>query len=251
MIKYSLKSDVWKMLYSELTVAKNIHVKNESQTRRFIEAIFYMTKEGCRWRALPPNFGSWRAIHKRYLEWIKKGIIDALFSYFSKDFDSENILIDSTIVRAHSLASGYRKGKSAEEGFGRSKGGFTTKIHAVTDALGLPLKFLISPGQRNDIVYAPKLLQDFENVTILGDKGYDSNELLEQLSWQKCSAVIPPKKNRAIQREIDRHTYKERHLIEIFFKNLKLFRRIATRYDKKLTTYQGFITFASILMWLK
>ena len=251
MTKYVIKSGEWEKIFPILAAERVIYAKNELKTKRFFEAIHYLALEGCRWRALPRWYGKWRAVHKRYLEWCKKGIFDMLFAYFSKDFDGEYIMIDSTIVRAHPFAGGSQRIDGKCSGLGRSKGGFTTKIHAVVDALGLPLRLLLSAGQRHDIVYAEQLLKGFEGANVIGDKGYDSNKLINALQEQKCTIVIPSKRNRKIPRNIDRHIYKERHLVEIFFRKLKNFRRVFSRFDKEIVAYQGFVTFVSILMWLK
>ena len=76
------------------------------------------------------------------------------------------------------------------------------------------MKFILIPGQRNDITQAEALVEDIVNTMLLADKGYDSNALIEQLETQICIAVIPPKKNRNHQKDYDEHVYKERHLIE-------------------------------------
>ena len=75
-----------------------------------------------------------------------------------------------------------------KEALGRSKGGFTCKIHAVVDALGNPLKFKLTPGQRHDITQAPELISDAKNASIIADKGYDSDTLRDQIRSQNCRA---------------------------------------------------------------
>ncbi|AZL16105.1 transposase [Rickettsiales endosymbiont of Stachyamoeba lipophora] len=79
-------------------------------------------------------------------------------------------MIDSTIVRAHACSAGYYESSQDQEALGRSKGGFTTKIHALVDALGNPLKFILTPGQKNDITQAENLTKDIVNTTIIADK---------------------------------------------------------------------------------
>jgi transposase len=113
------------------------------------------------------------------------------------------------------------------------------------------LKFILTPGQRNDITQAQNLIKDFKNTTVIADKGYDSNALLDFIAEQKSIAVIPSKKNRKIQRKYDKHLYKERHLIECFFNKIKHFRRIFSRFDKTSTSFLGFLTFASVILCLR
>ena len=76
-------------------------------------------------------------------------------------------MIDATIVRAHACSAGYKEGSQDEESLGRSKGGFTTKIHAMVDALGNPLKFILTPGQRNDITQAQSLITNITNSIVI------------------------------------------------------------------------------------
>lgn len=160
-------------------------------------------------------------------------------------------MIDASIIRAHPCAAGYKKGQNDKEALGRSKGGFTTKIHAVVDALGLALRFTLTPGQRHDITQAPHLLQGFENSNIIADKGYDSNALIDQIHKQNCMPVIPPRSNRKTPRKYDKHLYKERHLVECFFNKIKHFRRIFSRFDKKSSSFIGFLSYASVILWLR
>lgn len=94
------------------------------------------------------------------------------------------------------------------------------------------------------------MLTDLEFVTLLGDKGYDSNEIVEFLTLRGAEVCIPPKANRTVQREYDRHLYKERNLVERFFNRLKQFRRLATRYEKNAQNFFGMLTLAATVIWL-
>jgi putative transposase len=134
---------------------------------------------------------------------------------------------------------------------GRSRGGLSTKIHAASDALGNPLRLIASPGQRNDIAFAHELVDGFQVNAAMADKGYDADHLHDKIASAGAQVVIPPKRNRKIQRAYDRDLYKERNLIERFFNKLKQFRRIATRYDKLLVNFIGFVKLAAIAIWLK
>ena len=87
------------------------------------------------------------------------------------------------------------------------------------------------------------------NATI-ADKGYDADHLSTR-SREQDAVVIPPKRNRKVQRPYDTDLYKERNRIERFFNKLKQFRRVATRYDKLLANFMGFVKLAAIAIWLK
>ena len=127
----------------------------------------------------------------------------------------------------------------------------STKIHAAGDALGNPLRLIGSPGQRNDIAFAHELVDGFEANVTIADKGYDADHLCEKIAESGSEVVIPPKRNRTVQRDYDADLYKERNIIERFFNRLKQFRRVATRYDKLLANFMGFVKLAAIAIWLK
>jgi transposase len=127
----------------------------------------------------------------------------------------------------------------------------STKIHALVDALGNPIGFHLTPGQRCDLDGADVLLNELATDTVLADKGYDADErVIERLEQQGKTAVIPPKCNRTVKREYDRDLYKARHLIENFFAQLKQYRAIATRYDKRAINFLGAIYLAAAVIWL-
>jgi len=134
---------------------------------------------------------------------------------------------------------------------GRSKGGLSTKIHAVVDALGNPVSFHLTSGQACDLDGADKLLPDLAADTVLADKGYDADErVIEPLRAQGKTVVIPPRRNRKHLRQYDKELYKARHLIENFFAKLKQYRAIATRYDKRAANFLGAIYLAASVIWL-
>jgi putative transposase len=142
------------------------------------------------------------------------------------------------------------KGADAQ-GLGRSRGGLSTKIHVATEALGLPVRLIASPGQRNDIAFAHDLIDGIEADATIAEKGYDADHLANRIAEAGKEVVIPPKRNRKVQRDYDVDLYKERNRIERFFNKLKQFRRVATRYDKLLANFMGFVKLAAIAIWLK
>lgn len=118
------------------------------------------------------------------------------------------------------------------------------------DALGNPLRCFLSGGEVADITHAQALLVGFDAKAVLADKGYDADELLNALAQQGIEAVIPPKSNRLLQRDYDRHLYKDRNLVERFFNRLKQFRRIATRYEKLARNFFAMLNLACAFIWL-
>lgn len=129
-------------------------------------------------------------------------------------------------------------------------GGWTTKIHAVVDALGNPLRIILSVGQRADSTQAESLLAGYETDALLADRGYDANELIEWLEQANTEVVIPSKKNRLVERQIDENLYKDRNKVERFFNKLKQYRRVATRYEKTANSFAGFVYLASAMILL-
>ncbi len=250
-MNYCIKSEDLENIIAVLKVRKDIRTGHEENLKRFISGICYVLRTGIQWRFLPKEYGSWRAVHKRFKQWSDKGIWKSIFESCQKNPDLEYVMVDSTIVRAHACAAGYEKDGNEKHALGRSKGGFTTKIHALCDALGNPLKFILTQGQRNDITKAEELIFHMHHTYVLADKGYDSNSFIENIKNQKSLPVIPPKRNRKIQRDYDQHVYKERHLIECFFGKMKHFRRVCSRFDKAMSAFMSFIHLAGALIWLR
>jgi transposase len=119
----------------------------------------------------------------------------------------------------------------------------------VADAQGQPIRFSLTGGQAHDAPQAIPLLTGIKAEGVIGDKGYDSDQILDFIQEQGAVAVIPPKSNRKAQREYDRELYKQRNLIERTFNKLKHWRRIATRYDRKSIYFLSVLYLASAVTW--
>lgn len=153
---------------------------------------------------------------------------------------------------------GTKKSDAQTEALGRSRGGYSTKIHALVDALGNPIAFVLSPGQDADISHAQELLDQLSEedrayvLAVLADKGYDSQALVKRIEdILSAKAVIPSRKSNKVQREYDKELYKDRNKVERFFNRIKHYRRISTRYDKSAGSYLAFIHLAAIMQWLR
>jgi transposase len=94
------------------------------------------------------------------------------------------------------------------------------------------------------------LLGDIFDAFVAGDKAYDAGPLVQMLADHRCTVVIPSKMDRASQRAIDRHLYKERCLVECFFQRIKRFRRISMRFEKLARNFLAFLHLACVLVWL-
>lgn len=119
------------------------------------------------------------------------------------------------------------------------------------DALGNPLRFVLTGGQSHDSTQAEALIDGYLFERLLADKSYDSDDILQLIADKEAEAVIPPRANRKEQREYDKHWYKERHLVECFINKIKHYRRIFSRFEKLAKRYLGFLCFAGTLIWLR
>ena len=134
---------------------------------------------------------------------------------------------------------------------GRSRGGLSTKIHALVDAEGRPIRISLSLGQAHDGTAAEELLANLTpGTTLLADKAYDSNAIREQAQEQDVWANIPPKSNRKGSFAFSTFLYRYRNLVERFFNKLKQFRGIATRYDRIPENFLAAIKLVSTHIWI-
>lgn len=121
----------------------------------------------------------------------------------------------------------------------------------VTDKIGRPLRFILTPGQRADVTQAPALLKGLQAKHVLADRAYDSGSLRAIIANMGASPVIPCLSTRKIQIAYDRTIYKARNAIERTFNKLKHFRRFATRYDRRDTYFLAFIHIAAAMLWTR
>lgn len=119
----------------------------------------------------------------------------------------------------------------------------------LADALGRPLRFVITAGQTGDVTQAPALLHGQTGDAVLADKAYDSNALRAIIADMGATAVIPSNRTRRIIIPHDAMAYKQRNRIERCFCRLKHFRRFATRYDRRSSHFAGFIHLAAAMIW--
>jgi transposase len=139
---------------------------------------------------------------------------------------------------------------SEDEALGRSRGGFSTKVSIAVDALGNPVRFILTAGQVHDICQAEDLIADLPFEKVIADKAYDANPFRGAVAASGGTAVIPSTANRSQPLPYDKRIYKERNLIERFINKIKHYRRIATRYDKTSLSYLSVLYLAGAMMWL-
>ncbi len=142
-----------------------------------------------------------------------------------------------------------RKRGARDQALGRSRGGLSTKIHMAVDAMGQPMRFILTGGQAGDAPQAIPLLTGVRATHVIADKGYDSDTILGFVRSRGSIPVIPPTSRRRMQREYDRELYKKRNLIERAFNRLKQWRRIATRYDRRSIYFMAALHLAAAITW--
>ena len=121
----------------------------------------------------------------------------------------------------------------------------------IADGQGRPLRFILTAGQRGDILMAPALLDGFKARAVLADKAYDSNALRQLIADSGAQAVIPSNRTRKVTIPHDQAAYKDRNLIERCFNKLKHFRRFATRYDRRAVYFLALIHLAAAMLWMR
>ena len=119
------------------------------------------------------------------------------------------------------------------------------------NGLGLPVKFILTPGQASDVGQAKTLIEGVPFEVVIADKGYDSQELVKAIEDKGGEAVVPSRSNAKAPRDTDWARYKDRNLVERFWSKAKQYRRVATRYEKKAQNFLAFVHVASIMILLR
>ncbi|WP_432177219.1 IS5 family transposase [Streptomyces sp. Tue6028] len=280
-----------------------------SDHRRVINGVLYRVRTGVQWRDLPERFGPWETVYKRHRRWSADGTWKMLLSRIQAAEDAAgridwDVSVDSTAVRAHQHAAGARRtpprgsskgarpgdepgrsgasetgrpaggGGQVGECLGRSRGGFTTKIHLVADGRCRLLAFILTPGHHGD---GPQLEPVLEQISVprtgvgrprtrpdhvLADKAYTSRENRRYLRRRGIRHTIPERLDQQQHRRrrgsrggrptgFDSERYKKRNTVERAINRLKGFRAVATRYEKRAYIYLGTITLAALAIWLR
>lgn len=127
----------------------------------------------------------------------------------------------------------------------------STKINALVDENGLPVRLVLTAGQAHDLKAAPRLLEGLSCRHVVADRGYDANALLDLIRASGAKAHIPSTSQRIVHRTVNKRIYRQRNLVERFFCKLKHFRRIATRFDKLARNFLAAVALASTRLWMR
>ena len=218
--------------------------------RRVLNGIFWVLRSGAPWRDLPDNFGPYTTCYNRFVRWRRAGVWNGIMNALAATHDATVQMIDTSIIRVHQHAACIARNK--RQSMGRSRGGLTSKIHAVVDTNGLPIRLALTAGEAHDNRLAGKLLSRLKSGTmLLADRGYDADWIRALAAEKGVWANIPPRCNRSEPICFSPYLYRARNLVERFFNKIKQCRRVATRYDKLAANYLAFIQLASIRLWLR
>ncbi|MFB9485530.1 IS5 family transposase [Streptomyces filamentosus] len=278
--------------------------------RQVIDGILHRVRTGVQWRDLPERFGPWKTVYERHRQWSADGTWERLLQQVQAEADAAgeidwDISVDSTIVRAHQHAAGartdpppppsFKRGRAGRtperdavaesrcppggggaggEGLGRSRGGFTTKLHLSADGRCRPLSLVVTPGQRADCTQFKPVLEKIrvprlgtgrprkKPDSLAADKAYSNGPCRDYLRRRGIRHTIPEKTDSQAARQrkgsrggrppgFDEERYKKRNTVERAINRLKQYRAIATRYDKRGYVFLGTVTAAAVVIWLR
>jgi transposase len=220
------------------------------EDRRVLNGIFWVLRSGAPWRDLPETYGPRTTCYDRFVRWRQAGIRDRIMNTLAAGHDAAVQMIDTSVVRVH--RHGACIADNNHQDVGRSRGGPTSKIHALVDANGLPVQLGLTPGEAHDNRLCPEPLAGLQpRSMLLADRGYDADWSRALVKQQGAWANIPPQRNRKEPICFSPYRYRARNLVERFFNKIKQCRRIATRYDKLAANYLAFVKLAAIRIWLR
>jgi transposase len=234
--------------------------------RTVLEGILWVLRSGAPWRDLPERYGSWRTVYSRFRRWQQAGVWDRILAALQRQADAEGRIgwtlhfVDSTVVRSHQHGAGAKGGDP--EALGRSRGGFSTKLHLRAERGGKPVIVVLTCGERHEQSILPALVEGgavkraargsprIRLEGVAGDKGYSSRKVRRYLWGRRIAAVIPTKADQGPLPNFDRAAYRERNVVERLINRVKQFLRVAMRYEKRAANYLAMVTIAAILLWL-
>jgi transposase len=171
-MRYELTDNEWSAIKPMLpNKSRGVPRVND---RRVLNGIFWVLRSGAPWRDLPDIFGPYTTCYNRFIRWRRAGVWAKLMSVLAGAHDAAVQMIDTSIVRVHQHGACITRNR--RQSMGRSRGGLTSKIHALVDTNGLPVRLALTAGEAHDNRLAGKLLSRLKSVTmLLADRGYDAD----------------------------------------------------------------------------
>jgi transposase len=282
MRRHEVTDEQWAFLEPHIPKSTSRTGRPRADARMMINGIIWVLRTGAPWRDLPEErFGPWETVYYYRNLWRGDGTLDKILLSLQDrrgqrgDIDWELGCIDGTVVRAARCAAGAEKrscqlhpDEPADHALGRSRGGFTSKFHLLTDGGGLPICVQVSPGQRHDSVLFEAVMDSVVAISqrrgrprrrpkrLAGDKGYSYPRIRQWLRDHGITAVIAQRddqranhKGRPIK--FDKTTYRRRCVIEQCIGWLKECRRIVTRFEKLAINFLATIKLAIIQRYLR
>jgi transposase len=246
----------WEIVVAAFVAARSRRGDKGRDDRKFLEALHYFTVHNITWRALPAEFGQMEqrleAVLAAEPERRLRGDAGHFGRYERHRASRPNGRFDG---RARSCLGGRRKGGQENQALGRSRGGFSTKIHLKTDFDGLPLTFHLTSGEASDSRNFAILLDLGPDITpraVLGDKGYDAKANRQAARRRGICPAIPYRENAAAKPAFfPRILYKGRARIEQAVGKIKRFKRIALRCEKTAQNFAAFLSLACTFVLVK
>lgn len=249
--RYELSQGQWERIAHLLPGKADDPGLHAADNRLFVHGVLWILRSGARWSDLPARYGKDKSVHKRFSRWAHAGVWEKVFAALIANPSNDYVMLDASLVKAHQQAATGKGGGGKNQALGRSRGGLTTKIHLLCDALGRPLRLRLTPGPAAEVQRAPALRAGVRAAGVIANKGDDANALRAQIVAAGMQVLIPSKRNRKVPTAHDRTLYRTRNRIERCFNKLKHFRRIATRLDRRDLHFLSFLHLASALLWLK
>jgi transposase len=183
-------------------------VPDTKRDRNFVDAVVWIARTGTPWRDLDSQFGPWKTIYNRFRNWSRRGWWQDIFRG-TEIKEGVGSILDASIIRAHQDAAGGYGGTSSNA-LGRSRGGFSTKLHAIVSMGGWPIELRLTPGQTHEMTVAETLLDFARGEHCLADGAYDADSFLEAIRAREMKPVIPPHKRRRTKRRLPKELYGSR-----------------------------------------